>query len=157
MEIVIFNDFGQITDMCSKDMETIPLVKEISTKNKSVEIWCKELELMMVDSVRNFLVKGIESYKTMNRVDWVKKCYGQCVLNGSQVWWTKETEEAIQKKQLDKYKVKTSQQILDLVECVRTKLNKLEKKNISPLIVQGVHERDIINDLAALKIANVFE
>ena len=45
----------------------------------------------------------------MNRVDWVKKMFGQCVLNGSQVWWTKETEEAIQKKSLEKYKNKTSQ------------------------------------------------
>lgn len=93
----------------------------------------------------------------MNRVEWVKKCFGQCVLNGSQVWWTKETEEAIQKKALDKYKNKTSQQILDLVECVRTRLTKLEKKNISPLIVQGVHERDIVNDLASQKISSVFE
>lgn len=143
--------------MCSKDGENVPLSREITTKNKSVEIWCKELELTMVDSVRDFLVNGIKSYKSMKRVDWVKKCFSQCVLNGSQVWWTKETEEAIQKKSLEKYKTKTANQILDLVECVRGTLTKLEKKSISPLIVQGVHERDIVNDLAAQKISNVFE
>lgn len=61
MEIVIFDEFAQITDMCSKDGETVPLTKQITTKNKSVEIWCKELELIMVDTVRDFLVKGIQA------------------------------------------------------------------------------------------------
>jgi hypothetical protein len=61
MEIVTFDEFSQITDMCSKDGETVPLTKLITTKNKSVEIWCKELELIMVDTVRDFLVKGIQA------------------------------------------------------------------------------------------------
>jgi len=40
---------------------------------------------------------------------------------------------------------------------VRTKLKPLEKKNICPLIVQGVHERNILENLDACKISNVFE
>ena len=102
----MFDEFAAITDMLSKDGESVPLVREIGTKNKSVEIWCKELDLVMVDSVRDFLL-SIASYKGQNRVDWVKKCFSQCVLNGTQVWWTKETETAIQKKSLDIYKSKT--------------------------------------------------
>jgi len=46
---------------------------------------------------------------------------------------------------------------MDLVDLVRKKLTKLEKKNISPLIVQGVHERDIIRRLRDEKIRNIFE
>jgi len=93
----------------------------------------------------------------MKRVDWVKKMFGQCVLNGTQVWWTKESEEAIQANNLPKYFDKVAKQILDLVASVRTKLSKLEKKNISPLIVQGVHERDIIMDLRDQQVSNVFD
>lgn len=38
----------------------------------------------------------------MKRVDWVKKVTGQCVLNGTQVFWTKESEEAIEQGNLVK-------------------------------------------------------
>jgi len=58
---------------------------------------------------------------------------------------------------LPKYKLKTNQQILDLVDLVRTQLTVLEKKNISPLIVQGVHERDIVAKLENLGITNINE
>lgn len=143
--------------MCSDVGEKVPLVRAIVTKGKSVEIWCKELEHVMVDTCRDFLTKGVQKYAEMKRVDWAKKMTGQCVLNGTQVWWTKESEEAIQTSNLPKYFTKVANQILDLVESVRTKLTRLEKKNISPLIVQGVHERDIIMDLRDQKVASVFE
>ena len=58
---------------------------------------------------------------------------------------------------MPKYKLKTNQQILDLVDLVRTQLTVLEKKNISPLIVQGVHERDIVAKLENLGITNINE
>jgi len=79
------------------------------------------------------------------------------VLNGSQVHWTKETEEAIQTRKLTQYFEKCNNQIMDLVELVRSKLTSLQKKNICPLIVQGVHERNIIEDLGKGGISNVFE
>jgi len=47
--------------------------------------------------------------------------------------------------------------VLELVKLVRTKLKPLEKKNICPLIVQGVHERDIIAKLNELNIENTDE
>jgi hypothetical protein len=53
----------------------------------------------------------------------------------------------------DYYK-KANDQILDLVELVKTKLTKLEKLTISPLIVQGVHERDIVGKIDNLGIMN---
>jgi len=59
--------------------------------------------------------------------------------------------------ELGKYKQKTNTQILDLVDLVRTRLTNLEKKNISPLIVQGVHERDIVFKLEHAKITNINE
>ena len=59
--------------------------------------------------------------------------------------------------ELSKYKGKTNQQILDLVDLVRTRLTNLEEKNISPLIVQGVHERDIVVKLELSHITNINE
>lgn len=102
MEKVEFNDKNEIITMCSQAGERVPLIKTIVTKGKSVEIWCKELEHIMIDTCRDFLQKGVKKYAEMKRVDWVKKMFGQCVLNGTQVWWTKESEEAIQASNLPK-------------------------------------------------------
>jgi len=40
---------------------------------------------------------------------------------------------------------------------IKQKLTKVQKKTVSPLIVQGVHERDIIKNLEDLKVNNIFE
>lgn len=103
MEKIEFNDNAEIITMCSAAGEKVKLLKNIVTKGKSVEIWCKELEHVMVDTCRDFLLKGCKVYAEMKRVDWVKKMTGQCVLNGTQVWWTKESEEAIEQGNLVKY------------------------------------------------------
>jgi dynein heavy chain len=50
---------------------------------------------------------------------------GQCVLNGSQVWWTTEVEEAIVNGTLQKYLDQLQAQLLDAVQLVRGKLTKL--------------------------------
>jgi len=46
---------------------------------------------------------------------------------------------------------------MDLVDLIRQKLDILEKKTISPLIVQSVHERDSMKKFMELKINNINE
>jgi len=79
------------------------------------------------------------------------------VLNCTQIVFTKDTEDAIQNKGLKLYYQTVNSQIMDLVDTVRMDLSPLEMKNISPLIVQGVHERDIIMKLETNEISSVLE
>jgi len=46
---------------------------------------------------------------------------------------------------------------MELVELVRTKLSGLEKKNVCPLIVQGVHEREIVKNLQISHTSSLME
>jgi len=48
-------------------------------------------------------------------------------------------------------------QIMNLVDTIRTPLTVKEKKTFSPLIVQGVHEREIISKLIENEIKHVSE
>ena len=57
----------------------------------------------MFDTIRKVLLESVEDYKVTKREEWVLKHCGQCVLNGSQVHWTKEVEEAMEANKLDKY------------------------------------------------------
>jgi len=60
MEKIEFDGENNITTMCSAANEKVKLIKNIVTKGKSVEIWCRELEKVMVDTCRDFLVKGCQ-------------------------------------------------------------------------------------------------
>lgn len=90
-------------------------VQSLVTANKGVETWMQELEHIMKLSVRESLQTAITDYPSCERTTWVKKHPGQCVLNGSQVHWTADVEDAIQNGQLKTLLAKQTSQLLDLV------------------------------------------
>lgn len=90
-------------------------VQGLSTANKGVEVWMQELEHVMKLSVRDSLHKALSDYSSSERAKWVMKHPGQCVLNGSQIHWTAEVEEAIQSGQLRTLLESQTNQLLDLV------------------------------------------
>lgn len=81
--------------MFSAEKERVDFVKIVDPNKKNVEEWMNEVENMMRMSVRAALERSIEQYKNTQRSKWVLQHPGQCVLNGSQVHWTAEVEDAI--------------------------------------------------------------
>jgi dynein heavy chain len=89
--------------MFSGEKEEIQFVSAVDPKDKGVEFWMGELEEMMFTSIRNVLKVSVDTYYKGKRTDWVLEHCGQCVLNGSQVHWTTEVENAISEKGLPEY------------------------------------------------------
>jgi len=89
--------------MCSEYNEEIPLNNAVTTKGVAFELWCKKVEDEMMDTMRKAMYDACENYAVMKRPEWVLHWYGQCVLNGTQIWWTKESEEYIQNNQVSEY------------------------------------------------------
>ena len=86
-----------ITGMYSGEKEFIKMSRSLDPKDKKVEDWMGEVENMMFETVRDVLKYSIDDYLLISRPDWIKKHPGQCVLNGSQVYWTSQLEEAMLK------------------------------------------------------------
>ena len=86
-----------ITSMFSAEGEQVILNNPVDPKDKLVENWMGEIEQMMYDSVRRALLNSIEDYTTKKRTEWILQHPGQCVLNGSQVHWTSDLENAATK------------------------------------------------------------
>ena len=80
---------------------------------------------------------------------------GQVVICVDSLYWTGETEEAISDGKLPEYALKCTAQLKDIVDKVRGKLTKLDRKTLSSLIVIDVHARDVIARLADLNIIAV--
>jgi dynein heavy chain, axonemal len=72
-----------------------PVYPKIDRKDKNVEDWMGEVEMMMVLSVKRVLLHSVDDYPQRERNQWCMSHPGQCVLNGSQIWWTKDCETAI--------------------------------------------------------------
>ncbi len=92
--------------MFSGEKEKINFYEPVDPRDKGVEYWMGEIENMMFKSVRHVLLNSITDYLKKPRTEWILVHPGQCVLNGSQVHWTTEVEEAILKEGtvgLDKY------------------------------------------------------
>lgn len=110
---------------------------------------------MMFRSVRHVLKNSVDDYLVKERTDWILVHPGQCVLNGSQVHWTSEVEEAMIKEGVagvSKYLQKLDAQLLETVKQVRKKLTKLQSITLGALIVIDVHAKDVVENL---KIANI--
>lgn len=90
-----FQDDDTIWAMMSGEGEKVNFVKKIDPKDRNVEYWMGDVEKMMTTSVRHVLQHSVEDYVQRSRNDWIINHPGQCVLNGSQVHWTTEVEQAI--------------------------------------------------------------
>lgn len=110
---------------------------------------------MMRQSVRNELLISVQKYKTTKRTQWVCNHPGQCVLNGSQIEWTTEVEEAIKAQKIGKYYEKLADQLNDLVELVRQPLSKQQQVTLNALIVIDVHAKDVVDKLVVTNVTDI--
>jgi dynein heavy chain, axonemal len=66
-----------------------------------VEKWLLQVEEMMTGSLKKIIQSSIQDYEKTLRSKWVIEWPGQVVICVSQVYWTKESELAIQTNSLD--------------------------------------------------------
>ena len=91
-----FNPDKTISAMMSGENEKVKFVNKIDPRDKKVEDWMNEVESMMFRTVRDCVKNAIQDYNDIPRTEWVLKHPGMCVLNCSQVHWTKNLETAAQ-------------------------------------------------------------
>lgn len=123
-----FEPDTRIVAMMSGEKEKIQFMDVVDPRDKKVEDWMCEVEKMMYMSIRKVLYDSILDYEVTGRNDWILKHAGQCVLNGSQVHWTKNLEDACNKdgvKGVVEFHKMICSELLDTVALVRQRLEKL--------------------------------
>ncbi|CAD7963334.1 unnamed protein product [Amoebophrya sp. A120] len=149
---VTFGEEMQVLEIFSSEGEKIVCAQEVKTKDRNVEEWMGNLEKEMCNSVRAVMQTSIETYVDTERTKWVLEHPGQCVLNGSQVHWTDEVEEAIEGDMVTGYWEKLGEQLMGLVMLVRGKITKLQRTCIGALVVIDVHAKDVVQRLTEEKV-----
>lgn len=82
---------------------------------------------------------------------------GQVVLCASQAYWTKEVHQALKMgpQGLFDYHKQLQNQLGQIVELVRGKLNKQTRTTLGSLVVVDVHARDVVLDMANKGTLNI--
>lgn len=62
-----------------------------------VEKWLLQVEDIMISSIRQVIIKSMDSYPNMSRNQWVLAWPGQVVLCVGSIFWTVEVTEAMEK------------------------------------------------------------
>lgn len=139
-----------IDRIISPEGEEIMLSTKINPVEKNVEHWMLELEAMMRISIRDVMGRAIEDYTNTPRPKWMQKWAGMCVLNGSQMHWTREMEELFlsqgSKGPALMFQRQVSQ-LADMTILVRGKLSSAARVTVGALTVIDVHARDVIKKL----------
>lgn len=157
MDKLEFRDDKMIHSMYSCEGEMVGFVRPVDPRDKNVEFWMGELEGMMKESVRYVLKNSIDEYLKKPRNEWILRHPGQCVLNGSQVHWTSDVENAIIKglDELQEFYAFLSSQLMDTVKLVRGNLTDQQSTAVGALIVIDVHARDVIFRLLENKVTTI--
>jgi len=128
----------------------------------NVERWLIEVEAMMRKSVAYSVDLSMADYFSKDRLDWVQNWQGQVVLVINQAIWSRDVEAAIRAgaelgpgKGLKRYYEKQCTELLRTVELVRGKISKNLRTALGALVVLDVHNRDTVQEMTELKVANV--
>ena len=140
-----------ITGMYSSEGEFVTFTEPIDpnegARKGNVEIWLKEVERVMKDTLKTITTKQMIAYAKTVREKWItdEKLPGQTCLAVSSLYWTKQTTEALGKKNgLVAYLSQLNKQLEKLVELVRGELTPLARATLGALTVMDVHARDVV-------------
>ena len=144
--------------MYSGEKEKIQFVEGVYPEG-DVELWLGEIEHMMKRSVKSEMHAAIQAYVGgEGRKQWVLDWPGMCILQASQVYWTRDLGGKISSfgtAGVAGYFGMMMEQLKDLTALVRTDLTKLEMKTMSALLVIEVHARDVVESFIAMGVASL--
>jgi dynein heavy chain len=125
-----------------------------------VELWLTELQGSMRSTLRSVVAAAAAAYTSTPRADWVLQWPGQVVLCVSQMFWTREVEEALAvggSAALAAYGERLTKQLGEIITLVRGGLTPLQRETLGALTVIDVHARDVVAEMVAKRVQRASE
>ncbi|CAK4109520.1 unnamed protein product [Aphanomyces euteiches] len=160
---LIFEDGSPNTahTMIAKDKEQVKLPK-IFVMAGAVESWLNDLTEAMKYCIKKEMHDSIETAANWDvekpRHLWLFDYPAQVVLNSTQIYWTEETEMALeefengQEDSVKRYLATCNQRLEQLINLVLGELKKGDRCKIIALITLDVHSRDVVKKLVDEKV-----
>jgi len=117
----------------------------------AVEDWMRTIDEAMQDTLQRISKTAVYNYASRERAPWIQEYVGMAAILGTQIWWTWGVEDAFRmvaegnKNAMKNELAKENGQVQELVDLVRSPIDKLQRKKINTLIILDVHARDIVD------------
>eukprot|EP00398_MALV-I-01_sp_L67-1_P000742 gene742-313_t len=150
--------------------ETVELLNKVNVTSPEVagqvELWMLEIEASMRHAIKLNIDQSHREYPNEKRTEWVKKWPGMVIICVDMVFWTRETEAALDTmapvadggmnnhKAMDDYLAFLKAQMLGTVFLVRGDCSKALRKTLGAMTTIDVHNRDVIAMLCGLRTPN---
>lgn len=118
--------------------ENLPFNAPVVTEGRPEE-WLNDVEAAMFAATKTTLFNVLEASKATKKEKWVKENQGQCIISAGQIIWTLECEKALSdaetaRKAVRLLKKKWVSYLNKLTAITRSKLNKIERNKVRPLV-----------------------
>ena len=120
---------------------------------RSVEVWMKELENKMIQTMKSLTSSAISTFDSANLASWVESSQAQCSQVTFQVFHTNSTERVLARpsESLSSVLSETDQLLSSLVQIVRDSISESLLTKISTLIILTIHNKDSLHSLISQK------
>ena len=132
--------------MISAEGETIDLCQFVDPEAPSnkgcVERWLLELQHLHWDTILSLIKASLSQYILEERSRWALMWPAQVVLAVSQIYWTQRQEHLLKQNGTAGLKLGVSEQteqLSEIVNLVRGKVSKLDRRTICALVTIDVH------------------
>ena len=151
-------DYNKIVAVISKEGEVVQLERAVRAEG-SVEIWLMQLLTTVKESVNSIIRNAyhIISDSNFDMLEFIKKYQAQVGILGTQMIWTRDSENALQNCRMDKKVMgETNNKFLDMLNTLIGQtvknLTAIERTKFETLITVHMHQRDIFDMLVRLNI-----
>ena len=150
------------TKYIAKDGEILEFKNKFKIKGP-VESWLNDMTDHLQSEMKNVLEQAVQtgahwdSPDDKSRHEWVFDHCAQMVVTATLLYWTEETETALeefeggQEDAVKKYKSLLEERLNQLIKLVQGKLGKSERKKIITVITMDVHSKDVVARLVKEK------
>ena len=144
----------EVVAIYSAHKEKIELIRPLGLKEGdrkgNVDIWLKDLEKIMIDTLKVLCKKAVKDHSVAPHAKWILSWPVQLALLVSQIFWTANVEDALRggkQKAMENYEETLKAQINEVVALVRGDLNIINRLALEAFLVIDNHAKDIVQKL----------
>ncbi|KAK8888098.1 hypothetical protein M9Y10_039159 [Tritrichomonas musculus] len=141
---------SMITSMNDDGLEKVPFVTPVDGKTEEIEDWLNAFEEEMKNTLKEKIKEALPASSKKKREAWIADFPAQIILISNQIIWTQQVTNALKTPRgrgLTALQTKFVENLEQLTAQIRQPLSLSIRQVISCLLINEVHNRDIINSL----------
>jgi len=151
----------EVTAVKSLEGEKIDLIRVLGLKEGDrkgrVEIWLKDLDKIMHESLKDLCKRSINDYSSIPRTNWIHSWPSQITLLVSQIAWTSAVESALANEKegtLAEYKENFNNELNELTTLLQGDLERIQRLNLETYLILNIHSKEVLDHLCQRQITS---